>query len=316
MHGRRTPRTYMFFSREACSFCSAALLIGLLASSVRGSEPAVGREAAAARLLVPAYFYPAGEGRKQWDRLIAAAKEVPIVAIANPASGPGDTRDANYAEVLPRAAAAGVTLIGYVTTSYNKRPKEDVQAEIDRWFELYPEVSGIFFDEQPSGGEHAAAMIDYSQYVREKLKLHESPSRALGSLDDDSERDDPERSPSVPRPLVVSNPGTWCDAKFFAKGGPDIICIYENKLPISTIDRPRGAEKLPPARLAALAHSLDGESYAADSVQAVLRKKIGCLYVTDAPNGTKNPWDRLPSEWEEMVEAVKEANRAAANPRR
>src|SRR5687767_6171551 len=41
------------------------------------------------RLLVPAYFYPAGKGEKEWERLLAAPEEAGVVAIVNPASGPG-----------------------------------------------------------------------------------------------------------------------------------------------------------------------------------------------------------------------------------
>lgn len=46
---------------------------------------------------MPAYFYPAGEGAKHWDRLLAAAEDVPIVAIVNPDSGPGKGADAAHA---------------------------------------------------------------------------------------------------------------------------------------------------------------------------------------------------------------------------
>ncbi|MFO0889189.1 MAG: hypothetical protein U0790_08620 [Isosphaeraceae bacterium] len=41
-------------------------------------------------LLVPAYFYPAGEGLKSWERLIEAAGKVPIVAVANPGMARGN----------------------------------------------------------------------------------------------------------------------------------------------------------------------------------------------------------------------------------
>jgi hypothetical protein len=59
------------------------------------------------RLLVPAYFYrPATP--PEWDRLIASARrEVPIVAIANPASGPGTRADPNYIGVWSGRPAAG-----------------------------------------------------------------------------------------------------------------------------------------------------------------------------------------------------------------
>ena len=53
-------------------------------------------------LWVPAYYYPNGLGLREWDRLIAAAKLVPVVAIVNPASGPGDHVDPYIAKVITR----------------------------------------------------------------------------------------------------------------------------------------------------------------------------------------------------------------------
>jgi spherulation-specific family 4 protein len=91
-------------------------------------------------LLVPAYFYPAGEGLKHWDRLIASSARVPVLAIVNPVSGPGDKADANYTKLLDRARRqAGLTLLGYVSTRYARRPLADVQADVDRWLRLYPQ---------------------------------------------------------------------------------------------------------------------------------------------------------------------------------
>ena len=55
------------------------------------------------RLLVPAYFYPAGKGLKDWERLIASAEKLPIVAIVNPASGPGKRVDGSYSELFRKA---------------------------------------------------------------------------------------------------------------------------------------------------------------------------------------------------------------------
>ena len=54
------------------------------------------------RLWVPAYYYPIGPGLRDWERLMASARSVPIVAIVNPASGPGERVNTNFAAVLPR----------------------------------------------------------------------------------------------------------------------------------------------------------------------------------------------------------------------
>ena len=37
-------------------------------------------------------------------------------------------------------------MIGYVATSYGARPAAEVQADVARWRNLYPGVSGMFFD--------------------------------------------------------------------------------------------------------------------------------------------------------------------------
>ena len=46
------------------------------------------------------------------------AGEAGVVAIVNPASGPGKRVDANYTKVLEQAKKSKVTLIGYVSTKY------------------------------------------------------------------------------------------------------------------------------------------------------------------------------------------------------
>ena len=76
---------------------------------------------------MPAYIYPVGDGRKEWQRLIDAASKVEIVAIANPNSGPGDERNLDYAAIFTEASDRGITLVGYVSTDYGKRPQAEIK---------------------------------------------------------------------------------------------------------------------------------------------------------------------------------------------
>jgi hypothetical protein len=82
---------------------------------------------------------------------VAAAKQahpaVPVLAVVNPNNGPGTAALSDYMTGIAQLTAAGVKVIGYVHTSYGQRPAADVQADIGRWRNLYPAVSGIFFDE-------------------------------------------------------------------------------------------------------------------------------------------------------------------------
>jgi hypothetical protein len=95
------------------------------------------------RIAVPAYYAPGAE----WNRLIAAAPTVGMI-VFNPDSGPGTAADPAYAKVIADAQAAGITMLGYVATSYGARPEADVIADINHYYDYYT-LSGIYFAEGP-----------------------------------------------------------------------------------------------------------------------------------------------------------------------
>lgn len=230
-------------------------------------------------LLVPAYFYPAGERLQDWGRLLAAADRVPIVAIANPASGPGKAADPNYEKVLALAKRAErLTLIGYVTTSYAKRPAAEVKADVDAWLRLYPSIEGIFFDEQASGGQHVDYQAELYEYVRKTHGLS----------------------------LVVTNPGTTCDEQFIARPAADAVCLFEGPKPYGAGELPGWRGKYAANRAVVLSYKIDGADTMQKLIEFATREKLGFVYVTDADGA--NPWDRLPSYWDEEVAAVARVN--------
>ncbi len=95
------------------------------------------------RMALPAYFAPGSE----WQRVIAAAPTVGMVII-NPASGPGTSTDPQYTQVIAQARAAGIIVLGYVSTSYGQRPEADVVADINGYYDHYS-LSGIYLAEGP-----------------------------------------------------------------------------------------------------------------------------------------------------------------------
>ena len=257
---------------------TALFVLFLAAGVVPAAEPeAVPR----VRLLVPAYFYPADEGLKSWDRLLKAPARGDLVVIVNPASGPGDKVDPNYVRIVGRAAKADLTLVGYVATRYGKRPAADVKADVDRWTDLYPGVRGIFFDEQNSGPDFVDYQGELCDYVHKKDGLK----------------------------LVVSNPGTTCAAGYLTRPAADVCCVFEGAKGVEDLRRPDGTDKLPPSRFAAVAHGV-GTVEAMRACLAAAAKKVGSVYVTDHEGA--NPYDRLPRYWDEETAAVRKANEAAA----
>jgi hypothetical protein len=236
------------------------------------------------RLLAPAYFYPDRDRRRMWTAMADAARQVPITAILNPASGPGRAgapADPNYRSVLAEARAAGVKLIGYVSTDYARRPAAVVTAEVDRYHQLYPGLHGIFFDEQVS----AAAQLPYYRGLYQHVKG---------------------RNPGA---LVVTNPGTTADVAYLDRPASDLMCLFEQASGFDTYQPPGwlGAGRRQSA--AALCYNIADATAMRRCLDLALQRHLGWIYVTD--DSGANPWDRLPSYWKEEVAAVHERNLAA-----
>lgn len=232
------------------------------------------------RLLVPAYFYPDGEGLKDWARLIASAEKTPIVAIVNPASGPGKRVDDNYTEVFRNAKGTKVVLIGYVPLGYAKRPISAVKADVDRWLAFYPDVQGIFFDEQPSQAVDVAAVGECFAYAKAKI------GRSA---------------------LLVSNPGTHCDRKYFGGDDGPLVCTFEQDKGFESYRAPDWAGAIGAGRFVVLGYNIG----TADQMRKFLRDAAGKtsanVYVTDDKGS--NPWDRLPAYWDDEVNEAAAMNR-------
>jgi hypothetical protein len=233
------------------------------------------------RVLVPAYFYPADQGLKHWDRLLESPIRADVVAVVNPASGPGDKEDPNYTKIVGRAAKAGVTPIGYVTTGYGKRPPQQVKGDVDKWVRLYPDIQGIFFDEQNSGADFVDHQAELYDYVRKKKQLK----------------------------LVITNPGTVCAEGYLTKPAADAACLFEGPKGLDDYRPPAWAERLAAPHFVALAYQVAKAEQMQAYVRAAAEKKIGYIYVTDGEGA--NPWDRLPSFWDDEVAAVRKANEKA-----
>jgi hypothetical protein len=226
------------------------------------------------RLLVPVYIYPVGEGRKEWQRLIDAASKVEIVAIANPSSGPGDESNLDYAAIFTEASSRGITLVGYVSTDYGKRPKAEIKKDVDSWVRFYPQIRGFFFDQQPREGRSAPVYAELRDYV--KQKLHD--------------------------PLVISNPGVPCDAAYLALSVANVTCVFVNFQGFNQFELPATLKGYDPPHFAALPYNISGVESMQTAVKDAIIKRIGYLYVTDAK--PPNQWDKLPVYWEAEVDAV------------
>jgi len=238
--------------------------------------PATGHIPGSSRLkiLVPAYIYPAGDGRTDWDRLIAAATKVEIVAIANPDSGPGSERNIDYATIFTEAANHGVKLVGYVSTDYGRRDVGKIKTDIDNWLRFYSQIRGFFFDQQPRDGKAVAMFSELRDYVKQKMR----------------------------DPLVITNPGIPCDPAYLSKAVSNITCVFVNFEGFERFELPGALSNYDAARFAAFPYNVQ----TADTMRAVVKdaivKRIGYLYISDSKPPTQ--WGKLPVYWEAEVEAI------------
>jgi hypothetical protein len=230
-----------------------------------GGTPATGGSAApipaapATAALVPLYTVPSDSS---WAALAAAKTahiNVPVYAIIDPANGPGAAADAGYAAGIGKLQLAGVTVIGYVPTSYGARSVAAIQADIDHWKQFYPGIQGIFFDEMSIRLGDELIYKTVSQYAKSKGMT-----------------------------FTVGNPGV--DTKPTFVGATDTVIIYEGAGFPPTTALSGWHTSYPKSSFAILAYGVPALDHAAIKEA---RNYVGYVYVnTDV---LPNPWDSLPS---------------------
>ncbi len=279
---RATRGAYVSIVAVATAILFSNVIVAPRSSGVHAAESELASDRAIRmRIWIPAYFYPFGPGLREWNRLIAAAKNAPIVAIVNPASGPGDHVDTNFAAVLPRAKKSGVTLVGYVSTQYARKPLDRVKREIEDFLRFYPDITGFHFDEQSPHAHDVPYYIDLYKYVHQR----------------------------IPGSLVVTNPGSLCAVEYAAAPASDVICLFEREKGFAEFQPPDWASRFAGSRFCVQSHAVAGEDAMNRSLQRAAQLKIGYVFVTD--DVLPNPYDRLPSYWDAEVEAVRQINQAA-----
>lgn len=251
----------------------AAVVLVVLVHPVgeaRASTPAGGR------WLVPAYFYPdhwnAGNPwHEMCDGLRASAPGSTVVM--NPSSGPDRARNADYQHVLSYCQAAGQKVIGYVYTSYGKRSARSVKADIDAYYRYYPGIDGVFLDEMSNDPGTQPYYRGVYRHVKAKSGMTS----------------------------VVGNPGSAA-ATSWQLDAPvaDAVVVFEGLgSTFAQWTPPSWVLAQPPSRMIHLVHASPDETTMAAACNRSRETNAGLIYVTD--DVLVNPWDSLPSYWQEAL---------------
>lgn len=217
---------------------------------------------------VPLYVYPSGPGMREYERLLRAKQAhpgVPVVVAINPSSGAGKARDENYVRAIGMLRGAGMTVLGYVYTSWGRRGVGEVATEMRRYATWYG-ADGIMIDEFSTD-------VATAGYYR-KLRLY---ARSLGMT------------------FVMGNPGTDIPPQYVGAAADSFIIYEDAGLP--------GAERLGGWHKSHDKKNWSCCSYGVPELDEKAikgaSKYLGLLYVTD--DELPNPYDALSSHLEKMV---------------
>jgi hypothetical protein len=232
------------------------------------------------QILFPLYSYPNWYQPASyiWDDVAAAASTVPITAIINPNNGPdGGAPNSDYVHGMGDLAAGGVTMIGYVYTSYGNttlRPLADIKTDIDLYDQFYTGVSGIFLDEVSSDSADVAYYQAIYDYIQAKPNLTK----------------------------VFANPGTNTDEGYISGPAADTTVIFENTSGWSGYVPDSYVVNYSNQKFAGLFLNIPTVAGMEAAVDLAVERNIGYVFATN--DTTPNPFNSLPSYWADEVAYV------------
>lgn len=256
--------------------------------------------ATSARLLVPAYGNPCcGGGPAMWEQLTDTASVMgsDLLVILNPASGPGTGMiDPNYVNVSGQGPFidfrnAGGVAIGYVRTDWAARSLDEVQSEIDLYFDpaywrgAGVQIQGIFFDEMSND----LADVGYYQTLRDYVRNHAQAAIVVGN----------------PGTSFVNNPSgqsIWSVSDYAEAA--DTLVTFESTANeyFESYSPPSWLEAYPAERFGNIVYGVATAAQMLNGMSLARQRKAGYAYLTD--DVLANPYDDLASYWPAEVEAA------------
>lgn len=232
----------------------------------------------AQQVIVPFYIYPTDAAvLAQITRGYPTASTI----IFNPDSGPG-VLNAAYTAAIATAHTAGVSVLGYVHSTYGARLIADVETDVTTWYSLYPTIDGIFVDETFADSAHLSYYTTLYNFIKAAHSGHNT---------------------------VLLNPGVVPSDQGFASIA-DTICIFENSYAgwqtnWHSVKEATWIASYPASRWYVIVHDMLNEPQIEEVIQAAKAANCGRVYLTDAGGG--NPYGVVPSQslWsQELVYAA------------
>jgi len=238
-----------------------------------------------ATALVPAYFYPGGDGLNAWNRLTSDAGTLNIEVILNPASGPGTIQDPNYVAAVNKLRTAGGSVFGYVSTQYGNRDMAAVIDEINA-YKLFYNINGIFVDEMANTKEKLLYYEEIYQFIKGSHSAFK----------------------------VIGNPGTPYTLEGYLAAA-DVLVIFEGSGALYADFRPNLTApwvlENPPARFANIVYAVKSDADLIRALDKATRAHAGSIYITDGE--MPNPYRGLPPYWARELASIRARDLTASS---
>ena len=208
-------------------------------------------------MAVPAYFYPG----QFWTQMDQAGSGLQI-AVMNPDSGPGTAQDPNYVSAVKAAQAHGITVVGYVYTSYATRSLSAVEADVNDYYSWYG-VNGIFFDEASTDCANSSYYATLNAFVKAKGGTART----------------------------ILNPGTQTNSCYV--GDADVLLTFEgpDSQYVNSYSAPSWVANYPASHFWHVIYETPSVSAMSQAIQLSQSRGAGYVYVTTA--NLPNPYDLL-----------------------
>jgi hypothetical protein len=221
-----------------------------------------GSEVSENTILVPLY---SGDPSQFQDilNLQSEYRNVHFFIIINPNNGSGNAPNTTFSEWINRSEAAGITVLGYVYTSYGNRSMVSIMGDVHNYSKWYG-IHAIFFDEV---SDNSSGESFYSSLVAQ--------SRVLGIS------------------ITIGNPGDFVPYGYLSIF--NVTVIYEDQGYPSVSSLEGYAQNVSKDRLAVIAYGVPFSSSETISIGAI----AGFTYFSDQT--LPDPYQNLSSYLPEIA---------------
>jgi Spherulation-specific family 4 len=216
---------------------------------------------------VPAYFYSS----TIWAQAIDT-RPAPSVVLLNVDSGPGTGPASHFQTLVRQAQDAGITVLGYASTSYGQSAISSVETQVQEYKSWYG-VNGIF--------------LDLTQGTPGEFSYYQTLSKFIRS--------------TIPNGVVWLNPGDYPDPEFMSIA--NVVMVFEGPYSAYVSNRvPSWVSQYSPSQFAHVIYETPASDLAS-AVSLSRERRAGHLFVTDL-SVPGNPYGALPSYWSQEVGAI------------